>query len=99
MVGIHWADGMGTGLPGWPGAVGSCLAIQAAILMMGSLLGLCQRFDTGERFAVTNQQPQPQRSLNLFRPVQANDGSRLEALNQDGSRTMATQLAPSITSR
>jgi hypothetical protein len=33
---------MGTGLAGWTGAVGSCLAIQAAILMAGSLLGLNQ---------------------------------------------------------
>ena len=31
---------MESGLPGWGGAVGSCLAIQAAILLAGSLLGL-----------------------------------------------------------
>ncbi len=99
MVGIHWADAMGSGLPGWSGAVGSCLAIQASILIMGSLLGLSQRFEARGRLASTGQQPEPQGSLNLFRPVQPNGGSRLGALNQDGIRTMAAQLAPSITGR
>ena len=40
-----WAFAMGTGLPGWSMAVGSCLAIQASILLTGSLLGLGQRFE------------------------------------------------------
>ena len=38
---------MGTGLPSWSLAVGSCMAIQASILVAGTLLGV-------------NQQPEPQ---------------------------------------
>ncbi len=98
MVGTRWADAMGSGLPGWSGAVGSCLAIQAAILMMGSLLGLSQRFEARGRLAGTGQQPEPQGSLNLIRKVQPTAASRLGALGQDGSRTLPAQLTPSITS-
>ena len=97
MVGIHWADAMGSGLPGWSGAVGSCLAIQASILIMGSLLGLSQRFEARGRLAGTGQLPEPQGSLNLIRKVQPTAASRLGALSQEGSRTLPTQPTPSLT--
>lgn len=97
MVGTRWADAMGSGLPGWSGAVGSCLAIQASILIMGSLLGLSQRFEARGRLAGTGQQPEPQGSLNLIRKVQPTAASRLGALSQEGSRTLPTQPTPSLT--
>jgi hypothetical protein len=37
---------MGSWLPGWSGAVGSCLAIQATILMAGSLIGVSQHVES-----------------------------------------------------
>ena len=98
MVGTRWADAMGSGLPGWSGAVGSCLAIQASILIMGSLLGLSQRFEARGRLAGTGQQPELQGSLNQIRKVQPTAASRLGALGQDGSRTLPAQPTPSITS-
>ena len=97
MVGTRWADAMGSGLPGWSGAVGSCLAIQASILIMGSLLGLSQRFEARGRLAGTGQQPEPQGSLNLIRKVQPTAASRHGALSQEGSRTLPTQPTPSLT--
>ena len=97
MVGTRWADAMGSGLPGWSGAVGSCLAIQASILIMGSLLGLSQRFEARGRLAGTGQQPEPQGSLNLIRKVQPTAASRLGALSQEGSRTLPTHPTPSLT--
>ena len=97
MVGTRWADAMGSGLPGWSGAVGSCLAIQASILIMGSLLGLSQRFEARGRLAGTGQQPEPQGSLNLIRKVQPKAASRLGALSQEGSQTLPTQPTPSLT--
>ena len=98
MVGTRWAEAMGSGLPGWSAAVGSCLAIQASILIMGSLLGLSQRFEARGRLAGTGQQPEPQGSLNLIRKVQPTAASRLGALGQDEGRTLPAQLTPSITS-
>jgi hypothetical protein len=97
MVGWRWADAMGIALRGWSGAVGSCLAIQASILMMGSLLGINQRFEARGRLSDTGQQPELQGAQILFRNVQAKQGSSLGALGKDKSRTMAAQLAPSIT--
>jgi hypothetical protein len=97
MVGTRWANAMGTGLPGWSGAVGSCLAIQASILMMGSLLGISQRFEARGRLTDTGQQPELQGAPILFRKVQAKQGSPLGALGKDKSRAMAAELAPSIT--
>ena len=97
MVGTRWADAMGSGLPGWSGAVGSCLAIQASILIMGSLLGLSQRFEARGRLAGTGQQPELQGSLNLIHKVQPTAASRLGALSQEGSRTLPTQPTPSLT--
>ena len=47
---------MGTGIPGWSSAVGSCLAIQATILLTGSLLGLGQRFEAKGGGLATGQQ-------------------------------------------
>jgi len=93
MVGTRWADTMGTGLPGWSGAVGSCLAIQASILMMGSLLGMSQRFEARGRLGDTGQQPELQAAQVLFRNVQTNKGSRQEgALGKDRSRPMPARL-------
>ena len=47
---------MATGIPGWSSAVGSCLAIQATILLTGSLLGLGQRFEAKGGGHATGQQ-------------------------------------------
>ena len=73
---------MGSGIPRWSGAVGSCLAIQASILIVGFLLGPSQRFEAKGRVTATSQQPKLQ-----------------DSLINEGGRTMAAKLSPSITER
>ena len=78
MVGTRWADAMGTGLPGWSGAVGSCLAIQASILLMGSLLGFSQRFEARGRLGDTGQQPELQTPRFFFATSKPTKGAPKE---------------------
>ena len=74
-----WAFAMGIGLPGWSMAVGSCLAIQASILLTGSLLGLGQRFEAkaaghaaGQKHAVQGiLSPSRNHPLNGWSPLGA----------------------------
>ena len=63
---------MGTGVPSWSKAVGSCLAIQASILMAGSLLGVNHQLEPQGLAARAVSLPEGRRTLpDSHRPITA----------------------------
>lgn len=90
---------MGTGLPGWSSAVGSCLAIQATILLTGSLLGLGQRFEAKGGGHATGQQLGAQGASSLSSHKPTGELGPFGVQREMESRTTAALEPLSITIR
>ena len=79
---------MGTGSPSWSGMVGSCLAIQAAILMTGSLLGLNQHLDPQGPPAKADSVGIPLETARLSTVIKATQ-NRSEPAPAEGARALS----------